>query len=327
MRHAPPHPHRLRPGWPAALLLLLAQGSAGLQAAEAGAADASTDATVDAATADEAEAAPDAGTVVRAPLVIGGKSYTAQWYLPAGTALGFVQVQHGFSRKCPNLLDTTKVFMNEGLMAMCLNADMSGGNPKLADALAAALVAGLTAPDGRAVPERIVVAGHSAGGHFASRLGWALSQQAPQRLRGAVLFDPVAADASFTTNLQAVSAAGQRPVLAVTANPGVCNAQNNAYPALRQVQADALAAGRSGFVGVQLTQQSTHVDAEGKNTNFLGWSACLQGQPRAANTGRLRDLTGTWALDAVTGGRTDSDYPGGSYLQSLVDGGVAALID
>ncbi len=277
-------------------------------------------------TADSAEAAT-AGTVVRAPLTLAGKQYTAQWYLPAGTPLGFVEVQHGFSRKCPNLLDTTKVFMNEGLMALCVNADMSGGNPKLGEALAAALVAGMTAPHGRAVPERIVVAGHSAGGHFASRLGWALSQQAPQRLGGAVLFDPVAADASFTTNLQAISAAGQRPVLAVSANPGVCNAQNNAYPALRQLQADARAAGRSDFVGVQLTDHSTHVDAEGKNTNFLGWSACLQGQPRAANTARLRDLTDTWALDAATGGRTASDYPGGSYLQGLIDDGVAALID
>ena len=115
--------------------------------------------TPDKLEAAEPTASPEAGTVVRAPLTIGGKRYTAQWYLPAGTALGFVQVQHGFSRHCPNLLDTTKVFMNEGLMAMCLDADMSGGNPKLAEALAAALVAGLTAPDGRAVPERIVVAG------------------------------------------------------------------------------------------------------------------------------------------------------------------------
>ena len=42
------------------------------------------------------------------------------------------------------------------------------------------------------------------------------------------------------------------------------------------------------------------------------------------------DLTlapGTWALDAMTGGHADSDYPGGRYLQGLLDDGVAALID
>lgn len=268
-----------------------------------------------------------AGSVVRAPLVLDGRSYTAQWYLPAGPAAGLAVLQHGFSRSCPKLLDTSRRFMDEGLMALCVNADMSGGNPRLAEALAAALVAGLTAPDGRPVPKRLIVGGHSAGGHFASRLGWALHQQAPKRLAGAVMFDPVAADDSFTTNLQAISAKGRRPVLSVTANSGPCNAEHNAYPALRQVQADAQAAGRDGFVGAQLTQGSTHVDAEGRNTDFLGWAFCGQGQPREANSTRLRELTATWALDMATKTRRDSHYPGGSFFDGLVDGGFAVTID
>ncbi|MBT9597919.1 MAG: alpha/beta fold hydrolase [Vitreoscilla sp.] len=275
----------------------------------------------------ETDAAPEAGSIVKAPLTLGNKTYTAFWHLPAGEPLGFIQVQHGFSRNCNHQRDTIARFMNQGLMALCLNADMSGGNPALADRLAAALVAGLTAPDGRPVPEMIVVAGHSAGGHFASRLGWTLASLVPQRLVGAVLFDPVAADSSFTTNLRGVSAAGQRPVLAVSANAGACNAQNNAYPALRRVQAEALAAGRDGFVGLQLTDRSTHVDSEGNNTDFLGWSACFQGKPRPVNTGTLRDLTSTWARDQVTGLRTLPAYPGGSGVEALLAAGDAVLID
>lgn len=275
----------------------------------------------------ETEAAPEAGSIVKAPLTLGNKTYTAFWHLPAGEPLGFIQVQHGFSRNCNHQRDTIARFMNQGLMAMCLNADMSGGNPALADKLAAALVAGLTAPDGRPVPEKIVVAGHSAGGHFASRLGWTLASLAPQRLVGAVLFDPVAADSSFTTHLRGVSAAGQRPVLAVSANAGACNAQNNAYPALRLVQADALAAGGDGFVGLQLTDRSTHVDSEGNNTDLLGWTACFQGKPRPVNTGTLRDLTSTWARDQVTGLRTPAAYPGGSGVETLIAAGDAVLID
>lgn len=276
-----------------------------------------------------AEEAADtaAGSVVRAPLVLDGRSYTAQWYLPAGPAAGLVVLQHGFSRSCPKLLDTSRRFMDEGLMALCVNADMTGGNPRLAEALAAALVAGLTAPDGRPVPQRLVVGGHSAGGHFASRLGWALARQAPKRLAGAVMFDPVAADDSFTTNLQAISNKGRRPVLSVTANSGPCNAEHNAYPALRQVQADAQAAGRDGFVGAQLTQGSTHVDAEGRNTDLLGWVFCGQGQPREANSTRLRELTATWALDMATKTRRASHYPGGSFFDGLVNDGFAAIID
>ena len=276
------------------------------------------------ATAD-ATAAGD--RVERASLVLAGRSYVAQWYLPAAAPTAFIQVQHGFSRRCPNLLDTTREFMAQGLMAMCLNADMSGGNPALADALAAALVAGLVAPDGRPVPERLIVGGHSAGGQFASRLGQQLALLAPQRLAGAVLFDPVAADGSFTTNLQAISAAGQRPVLAVSANPGPCNASNNAYPALRQVQADARAAGADGFVGAQLTAHSTHVDAEGRNSDLLAWTACLQGKPRTANTDRLQELSRTWARDLATGTHTAADYPGGSYFDALVQAGQAQAIE
>jgi pimeloyl-ACP methyl ester carboxylesterase len=276
-----------------------------------------------------AEEAADtaAGSVVRAPLVLDGRSYTAQWYLPAGPAAGLAVLQHGFSRSCPKLLDTSRRFMDEGLMALCVNADMTGGNPQLAEALAAALVAGLTAPDGRPVPQRLVVGGHSAGGHFASRLGWALASQAPKRLAGAVMFDPVAADDSFTANLQAISNKGRRPVLSVTANSGPCNAEHNAYPALRQVQADAQAAGRDGFVGAQLTQGSTHVDAEGRNTDLLGWVFCGQGQPREANSTRLRELAATWALDMATRTRRASHYPGGSFFDGLVDNGFAAIID
>jgi pimeloyl-ACP methyl ester carboxylesterase len=306
--------------FPLGVTLALALAGPPAQAQGAGVADE----PVAAAAADSALLA---GRIVKAPLTLGDHTYTAFWYLPTAEPVGFIQVQHGFSRHCTNQTDTIRRFMDSGLMALCLNADMSGGNPALADTLAAALVAGLTAPDGRPVPDQIVVAGHSAGGHFASRLGWSLDALAPKRLAGAVLFDPVAANASFTTNLQGVSKKGKRPVLAVSANSGPCNAQNNAYPALRRVQADALAAGRDGFVGVQLTDHSTHVDSEGNNTNFLGWTACLQGKPRPFNTSTLRELTSTWARDQVTGSHTHAVYPGGSTINELLAADDAVLID
>lgn len=269
----------------------------------------------------------ESGKIVDASISLAGRTYRATWYLPSADPIGFMVVQHGFSRNCSNLRQTTSVFMDRGFMALCINADMSGGNPALAEALGTAIVAGLVAPDGRAVPQPVVVSGHSAGGHFASRLGWSLAQSAPSRIRGAVMFDPVAADATFTTNLQAVSASGQRPVLAVTANAGACNSSNNGYPALRQVRADARAAGRDDFVGVQLTSNSTHVDSEGKNTNLLGWLACLQGQPRTENTARLQTLASNWAADIVSHGRTATYYPGGSYLDGLISTKTAKVIE
>lgn len=278
------------------------------------------------ARADEVVLQDAGGSVVSATLQIDGVDYAADWYLPAGPAVGFAVIEHGFTRQCANQRETTRELMNRGLMALCVTAPMAGGNPALADALAERLVAGVTAPDGRTPPERIVVGGHSAGGHFASRLGWKLAAIAPQRLAGAVLFDPVAAS-GFADQLSAISAAGQRPVLAITSNASSCNAGNNADPGLRRVRSEALAAGRDGFVGVQLIDRSTHVDSEGNDTNLLGTVACRQGWPRPFNVTYLRQLAAAWALDLVSGTRNAEVYPGGSYVDGMLALQDARLIE
>jgi len=272
-------------------------------------------------------ASPTTDTLVSTTLDIGGTSYSVDWFLPKGQAVALMTVQHGFARNCGNVRGTAALLAQRGLMVLCVNASMAGGNPALAEALAVTLLSGITAPGGRELPQMIVVGGHSAGGHFASRLGWKIDSLAPQRLAGAVLFDPVAADASFTTNLMTVSATGLRPVLVVSANPGGCNADNNAYPALRQLRQDALGAGRDGFVGLQLTRRSTHVDVEGSDTNGLGVVACGQGRPKPANTEALRTLAAQWALDEATGLRDGDVYPGGAYVEGLIAAGRARIIE
>ncbi len=266
------------------------------------------------------------GKVVNSALSVGGTSYSVDWYLPSGTASALINVQHGFSRGCGNLRDTSKRMMANGLMVLCINADMSGGAPALAETLGNALVGGqITTPDGRQLPDRIIVGGHSAGGHFATRLGWKLNQIAPHRLLGAILFDPVAAG-GFTDNLVAISGAGARPVYAITSNSSLCNQFNNAYGALRQIRSAALASGRDGFVGLQLKSWSTHVDSEGNNTNLIGYAACLQSPPKSYNTGYLRDLSSQWAFDLANGVKMPTAYPGGSYVNALLNGKWATLI-
>ena len=116
-------------------------------------------------------------------------------------------------------------------------------------------------------------------------------------------------------------------MLAISSNGSPCNAGNNAYPGLLQVRADALGAGRDGFVGVQLTDRSTHVDSEGNDTNLLGVVACRQGWPRPVNVAYLRQLAASWALDLVLGQRTAEFYPGGSYLDGMIALDDARLIE
>lgn len=274
----------------------------------------------------QAPAVPSAQ--VPGQLEIDGRTYDVTWGVPTGAPLALAVVEHGFTRRCDNLRGTLDAWVAAGLLTLCIDAPMTGGNPALADALAALMVGeGLLGPDGLPVPARTVVGGHSAGGAFAVRLGWQLAQQAPDRIAGAVLFDPVGAGGGFVEQLRGLAGFGQRPVLAVTANASACNAQNNAYPGLRAVAADDVAAGGDGFVGVQLLQSSTHVDAEGSDGNALGWVACRQGPPRPANVRTLRQLTAAWAADLAQGLRTPDFYPGGGVLQPLLDAGRAGPID
>lgn len=279
------------------------------------------------ATADTTVYSGADGKVINAQLTVGGTSWNVDWYIPSTPAAALVTVQHGFSRGCGNYRDTSKRIMGRGLMVLCLNAPMSGGNPELA-AKFADLIASrtLVAPGGVAVPANTIVGGHSAGGHFASAVGARLAVVDYPYLKGAVLFDPVAAE-GFTNNLVAISANGLRPVYAVTANGGVCNQWNNAYGALRQISNTARNNGRDGFVGLQLTSGSTHVDSEGNNTDFIGYTACLNLPPKSANTAYLRDLSAAWANDLARGTRDTNAYPGGTYVNTLISQKKAKTIN
>lgn len=266
------------------------------------------------------------GKVINAQLSVAGTSYNVDWYIPTQTATALMTYQHGFSRGCGNHRDTAKNIMKRGVMVLCMNASMSGGNPTLARAFADVLASrNVIPPGGQGLPVNFIVGGHSAGGHFATEVGRRLVEDGYPAFKGAMLFDPVA-QSGFTDNLVAMSASGARPVLAITANGSVCNMLNNAYGALRQIQSVAVASGRSGFVGLQLTDGSTHVDSEGNNTDIIGYAACLNLPPKASNTAYLRDLSAAWVNDMATGSHDSNAYPGGGYVTTLINGNKAKVI-
>ena len=259
---------------------------------------------------------------------IAGGSYSTDWYVPQGTASALMVLQNGFSRNCAHLRGTSRAIAEKGVMVLCVNGDMTAGNPDLARDVAAALAARTIAPPaGRAMPERIIAGGHSAGGHFAGVLGASLAQSAPSRLAGAILFDPVAAE-GFSADLKAISADGTRPVLTVAARPSVTNLFNNSFGALRDLA--------NPYVGIQLVWEkftvgipsggSCHIDVEGENTDVIGvlGAGC---SANATQTARLRDFGSAWAKDLATNTRTaaywcaDADVIAtcGSKVKDLVD--------
>lgn len=264
-----------------------------------------------------------AGSIVVDRIDLDKQWRAAHWYLPIAEASTLVVFQHGFMRGCANLRESTRRLMAEGLMALCVDVPMAGGNPALAEAMATQLADEGVTPDGRALPRRVIVAGHSAGAMFALALGARLEAVAPGRLAGVLLVDPVvpsapppAADAAaapeaaadnasgtasaafagparFDAALLAVSARGRRPVLALLAPPHRCNAGSNALPSMRRAEQAARDAGSNAFVVVHLGPASTHADIEGEDTDALAEWAC--GTVRPERTAALRALIVDWA--------------------------------
>jgi len=267
-------------------------------------------------------------TCVNTQIVIAGESHSADWYLPAGTASALMVLNHGFSRGCGNLRGTSKAIAEKGVMVLCVNGDMTAGNPALAQALGDLMTQrALTPPSGKALPHRYLVGGHSAGGHFASELGARIDANGYNDFAGAILFDPVASG-GFTANLEAISDGGARPVLAVTARPSVINLFNNS--------ADALIGLSTDYVGIQLvwskyvlgmpTGGSCHIDVEGENTDVIGVAGALC-SPSSTQTARLRDFGSAWAKDLATGTHTSAYYCTDADVVSTCGSKVKALVD
>jgi hypothetical protein len=133
--------------------------------------------------------------------------------------------------------------------------------------------------------------------------------------------------AGFADNLQAISQGGSRTVRAISAGPSGCNAMKNAGPALAAVFRSEQSAGVQAFVGLQLVDRATHLDAEGENTSALAVWACGQGTPRPDNVTLLRTLATAWVRDMVTGRPTPEVQRGGALVEQALADGQAVPIE
>ena len=260
----------------------------------------------------------DQGVVINDSVSFNGDVYNGDWYLPNGQVTGAVYLQHGFTRGGGNYRDLAVAMMNQGMMVLSINAPMSGGNGDLAVRVADVLAGSPpVAPDGRVFPaHNLVLSGHSAGGLHVSLIAERLVNTGNGgQLAGLVLLDPVNAFGPFGRAMDAL-APTSIPVRAITANGSLCNTFNDTQGDLRGLPRQ--------YVGIKLTDRSTHVDSEGHNTDLVAQIAC--GFPREQNIVALRDFAVAWAGDMLTGSFSGDFYPGGSRLNALLNGEDAKLI-
>ncbi|MFN3714563.1 MAG: pre-peptidase C-terminal domain-containing protein [Alcanivoracaceae bacterium] len=257
------------------------------------------------------------GTVIHDTVSFNGAVYSGDWYLPNGPAIGAVYLQHGFTRGGGNYRDLGVALMNQGMLVLSINAPMTGGNADLAVRVADVLASNPPSPpDGRPFPAQLVLSGHSAGGLHVSLIAERLVQTGQAgNLRGLVLLDPVNAFGPFGRTMDALAPTAI-PVRAVTANGSLCNTFNDTQSALRNLPRQ--------YVGIKLTDRSTHVDSEGHNTDIVAQIAC--GFPVNRNIVALHDFAVAWAKDMLDGGYSVEFYPGGARVNALLNAEQARLI-
>ncbi|MCW9016381.1 MAG: PKD domain-containing protein, partial [Kangiellaceae bacterium] len=245
-----------------------------------------------------------------------GGSRQATWYLPDNPSSGWVLLQHGFQRNKSNLDDMATHLMENGLMVLTINSNVSNGNPSLAKDVADDLIdTPPTPPNGIQLPEKLVIVGHSAGGLFVSHLGARLMERNYANLSGAILFDPVDASNALQGNAQSMLD-NQVSVLSILANSSSCNSSNNALQPLQNLSAE--------FVGIKLTDDSKHTDVEGSSTGgIITW---LCGTPKSHNIAYVKDYGLHWALDMINQTQTSDYYPGGEKLSQLLSDNDGILI-
>ncbi len=240
----------------------------------------------------------------------------ATWYIPDGQAESWVFLQHGFQRNRGNMDHFATTLMNNGFLVLTMNANVTGGNRSLARNVADDLVDNMPLPPNNyPLPNKLILSGHSAGGLFMTYLGERLVERGYSALTGAVLLDPVDKDNGMGGAMQAM-VNNNLNVYSILANSSSCNSSNNALQPLRNLS--------SNFVGIKLTNNSKHTDAEGDSTGGIITWIC--GSPKDYNVSYLQDFALNWTIDMTAGTMNSDYYPGGSKLQALIDSGDAELI-
>ncbi len=279
-----------------------------------------------------------------------GKTVAADWYFPTQAdgsvdAQGVIWLQHGFgatntfySALAKDLAQQTNSIVVAPTLSSipitfsggCLTCEVTQQDaaallgPDRATLLSSATAAGFT---GVALPERFVLAGHSAGGGFATAvaddyLGGADAQYDPSDLVGVLMFDGVSNGAltgSFASQVADLAAA-DKPVYQIAAP-----AQSwNLFGATTNVLAATLP---DTFIGVVL-QNGSHVDSMlGVNPLFNVVLQLVTKRVPAGNTAAVYTLSNGWINDMYAGATPEAPqygfYPAAN--QQIIMGPTAAV--
>lgn len=254
---------------------------------------------------------------IEASLDVAGARVSSTWYVPATNAKGWVVLMHGFARNKGHMKDLATRLQKSGLIVFTPSVGVGQINSSaFLDALGSAVRELKSVPTtDLALPARVVIAGHSAGGKNAAALAASLRASAGDMLAGVVLLDPVDRDGTLQKAISELNGTGTE-ILSILAKPGTCNANGNAGPLLKELDAS--------FKGLRF-EAGTHCDAEGASSDALCRIACGQGTPKTVNN--TLDFSVNWITGFVNGSKDARFFPGGTRFEEVIGASEAAPLE
>lgn len=240
-----------------------------------------------------------------------GSSLTLTWLLPpknTSTPRALVILQHGMMRHATHMMALARSLALRNIEVLLPDlTDEHFLDPLFPEVFARAVSKKTSTPEGKPLPEKLLLAGFSAGARFLSHVA-ALMQSDHLKLRGVLLLDPVVGELPE----QQLGPRLDVPYFTILAKPSRCNADGRVLPLLES--------GRFETKGFRL-KSASHCDFEGKTSDPLCYLYC--GLSPRHNAQAIELFSTEWISGLVDNDNPHIDYlPGGKIFESWHNKGL-----
>jgi hypothetical protein len=239
-----------------------------------------------------------------------GSRLPLTWLMPENPSAprAMVLLQHGMMRHAENMMSLAKALARRDIEVVLPDiTDEQFLDPLFPEVFAKAFSQKSKDPRGNPLPEKLILAGFSAGARFLSHVA-ALIENDQQNLRGVLLLDPVVGQLPE----QQLGPRLNVPYFTILAKPSRCNADGNVFPLLES--------GRFQTLGFRL-KSASHCDFEGRTSDTLCYLYC--GLSPRKNTEAIEVFASEWISGLIDSNLPHVDFlPGGKVFEQWQNQGL-----
>jgi hypothetical protein len=240
-----------------------------------------------------------------------GTNLQLTWLMPpksASAPRALVILQHGMMRHASNMMALARSLTMRNIEVLLPDlTDEHFFNPLFPEVFARAISKKTLDPQGNPLPEKLLLAGFSAGARFLSHVA-GLLQSEQLKLRGVLLLDPVVGELPE----QQLGPRQVVPYFTILAKPSRCNADGRIFPILES--------GRFETQGFRL-KSASHCDFEGKSSDALCYIYC--GLSHRHNAQAIELFSTEWISGLIDTESPSADFlPGGEVFEAWNKRGV-----